>query len=182
MPEICLKDKFIELLRSADKAHFLAFQDVNGENPEWPIWYADYLLQPLSQLLDGSFTRSLLVYCLMNAEFERKVMAPDTDWALFLAEHFIEHFQICDNSKENHLALYHTPSCPFCVYVSAAIKRLGLEVELLDIFADSRHYNDLIGVRNRATVPVLRITSPDGESRWLPESRDIVHYLEETYG
>jgi hypothetical protein len=28
---------------------------------------------------------------------------------------------------------------------------------------------------------VLRITSPEGEDRWMPESRDIVGYLQETY-
>ncbi len=31
------------------------------------------------------------------------------------------------------------------------------------------------------TVPVLRITSPDGEQRWLRESADIVRYLQQTY-
>jgi hypothetical protein len=30
-------------------------------------------------------------------------------------------------------------------------------------------------------APVLRITSPDGSERWMPESRDIVRYLEQTY-
>ncbi len=37
---------------------------------------------------------------------------------------------------------------------------------------------DLFRETGRATVPVLRITSPDGEQRWMPASRDIVRYLE----
>ena len=41
--------------------------------------------------------------------------------------------------------------------------------------------DELIEARGRATVPVLRITSPGGEERWMPESRDIVHYLEKTF-
>ena len=33
----------------------------------------------------------------------------------------------------------------------------------------------------RATVPVLWIQSPDGCVRWLPESLDIIQYLEKNY-
>ena len=45
----------------------------------------------------------------------------------------------------------------------------------------SEYYADeLIESRGRATVPVLRITSPNGEERWMPESPDIVRYLETT--
>jgi len=35
--------------------------------------------------------------------------------------------------------------------------------------------------RDRATVPVLHITSPDGDKRWMPESSDITNYLKKTY-
>ena len=56
--------------------------------------------------------------------------------------------------------------------------RLGLDVELREIFDEPHYREQLVEARGRATVPVLRITSPDGEERWMPESRDIVHYLE----
>ena len=65
--------------------------------------------------------------------------------------------------------------------VKSAIDQLGIDVELRDVFQDSQHRDDLVKVRGRATVPVLRITSPDGEERWMPESRDIISYLQETY-
>jgi len=29
---------------------------------------------------------------------------------------------------------------------------------------------------------VLRITTPDDEERWMPESADIVRYLQASYG
>ena len=64
--------------------------------------------------------------------------------------------------------------------VRANIERLGLNVELRDIFEDASYRDELIEARGRATVPVLRITSPNGEERWVPESRDIVSYLEKT--
>lgn len=64
----------------------------------------------------------------------------------------------------------------------SAIDRLGVDVELRDIFESPEYRDELIKARGRATVPVLRITSPDGEERWMPESRDIVRYLETTFG
>ena len=64
--------------------------------------------------------------------------------------------------------------------VRAGIERLGVNVELRNIFEDPQHRDDLVAARGRATVPVLRITSPNGEERWMPESRDIVRYLETT--
>ena len=80
------------------------------------------------------------------------------------------------------LALYQTNSCPFCMRVRYAIEDLGIDVELRHIDKDPSHRQALIEARGRATVPVLRITSPDGEDRWMPESADIVRYLQATYG
>jgi glutathione S-transferase len=87
------------------------------------------------------------------------------------------------------LALYMTPICPYCIYVRSAINELGLDVEMRSIY-EREHFNDLVAARNRPTVPVLRISYPDnsgniedgGDSKgdtWLPESRDIVEYLEQ---
>jgi hypothetical protein len=36
--------------------------------------------------------------------------------------------------------------------------------------------------RGRTTIPVLRITTADGEDRWMQETADIVRYLQATYG
>ena len=62
----------------------------------------------------------------------------------------------------------------------SGIERLGIDVELRDIHENPQHRDDLVEARGRATVPVLRITSPDGEERWMPESRDILRYLKTT--
>ena len=62
--------------------------------------------------------------------------------------------------------------------VRSAIDRLGLDVEQRDILEDPGYRDQLIEARGRATVPVLLITSPEGEERWMPESQDIVRYLE----
>ena len=75
------------------------------------------------------------------------------------------------------LALYVTPLCGFCHYVMSVIRQLGLEVEIRNIAADRNDLEDLFNARGRTTVPVLRITSQEGD-KWMPESRDIVQYLQ----
>ena len=79
------------------------------------------------------------------------------------------------------LSLYHFETCPFCHRVRRAAQRLGVEVELRDIFESSEHLQALTQATGRRTVPVLRIEEGD-EVRWLPESADIIAYLEERFG
>ena len=75
------------------------------------------------------------------------------------------------------LALYVTPLCGYCHYVISTIKELGLEVEIRNVMENREDLEDLYNARHRTTVPVLRITK-DGEDQWMPESRDIVEYLQ----
>ncbi len=177
-----LKKSIATLLVETGKAHHEAFRATNGADPDWPIWYAEYLQEPLGKLLNTSFSKSQIVYCLMNADLERDALARDSNWHEFYAGHFMEHFAPADTPAKDKLALYHFEGCPYCTRARAAINRLGVEVELRDIFSDSKHRDDLVQAQGRATVPVLRISSPNGEERWMPESADIVRYLEATYG
>ena len=79
------------------------------------------------------------------------------------------------------LSLYHYETCPFCHRVRHAAERLGIELELRDIITNRQHLQDLTAARGRRTVPVLRIDDESG-TRWLPESADIVRYLQERFG
>ena len=115
-------------------------------------------------------------------ELEHQARSPETNWAEFYANEFMEHCARSENPSEDKLALYYFDGCPFCNMVRANINKLGIDVELRNIFQDQKHRDDLVDARGRATVPVLRITSPDGEERWMPESRDIADYLQNTYG
>ena len=175
------RNNLAELLQEAGHAHHAAFADTDGADPDWSIWYADYLKEPFAQRFDMNFHRSQLVYCLMNANFEHEARSPDSDWPVFYADELIERYAPSESPDEDKLALYHFDGCPFCSMVRSAIGRLGIDVELRDIFQESQHRDDLIKARGRATVPVLQITSPNGEERWMPESRDIVSYLDTTF-
>ena len=98
------------------------------------------------------------------------------------ADEILERCAPSETPEEDKLALYHFTGCPFCIMARANIERLGVDVELRDIFENAQYRDELIEARGRATVPVLRITSLNGEERWVPESRDIVSYLEKTVG
>ena len=173
-----LRANLVELFRETGQAHHAAFAATDGADPEWPIWYADYLQEPFTERLGFDFHKSQLIYCLMNADFEHQARSPDSDWPEYYADQFVDRCAPSETPEQDKLALYHYYGCPFCSMVTAGIDRLGLDVELRDIFENPLYRDELIGARGRATVPVLRITSPDGEEHWMSESRDILRYLE----
>ncbi|MGY5450438.1 glutathione S-transferase N-terminal domain-containing protein [Agarivorans sp. MS3-6] len=86
------------------------------------------------------------------------------------------------SNQQDTLMLYHFVGCPFCSIATAAINRLGLNVELRDTMKNPQYRDELVKQLGRGTVPVLRIIAQDGSETWMPESRDIERYLEQTYG
>ena len=78
------------------------------------------------------------------------------------------------------LILYHFEGCPYCQLVRDAVERLGIQLEMRDVRMNSAHMSELQAARGRSTVPVLRIQD-EGPERWMPESLDIVAYLEKRF-
>ena len=177
-----LQNRIKELLVETGQAHHKAFEAADGADPDWPIWYAEYSKDIFAEQFGMNFSKSMLVYCLMNANFEQAARAPDSDWAEFYAREIVERFAPSEAPIKDALALYHFNGCPFCTIVRNAIDRLGIDVELRDIFQDPQHRDDLVKARGRATVPVLRVSTAGSEDRWMAESQDIVRYLQENYG
>ena len=172
-----LRNSLVTVFQETGIAHHEAFLDTDGEDSEWPLWYAQYLQGPLTDALQTPFTKSQLVYCVMDADFEHQARAPKSNWKEFYAEQFVERYAPSPTPAKDKLALYYSRTCPFCIMVLKAIDKLGIDVELMEINEEPKYRDELVGARDRATVPVLRITSPDGEQRLMPESRDIVRYL-----
>ncbi len=81
-----------ELFRDAGQAHHEAFIDTDGEDLEWPSWYAEYMIGRISSLLGAKFSQSELIYLLVWAEKERGLRSPGADWARFYARFFIERY------------------------------------------------------------------------------------------
>lgn len=75
------------------------------------------------------------------------------------------------------LALYQFKTCPFCVKVRREMRRLSLNIALLDAQADSPIRADLIRGGGKAVVPCLKITDAQGKTEWMYESAQIIQYL-----
>jgi len=170
------------LFRQTGEAHHEAFLNTNGEDPEWALWYAEYLEDRLKPFLAAPMTRSRLVFCLIGADDEHRATDSDVPWPEYYARRFVECLGPAEEPAKDRLALYYFDGCPFCIRVLRVIDALGLDVERRNIYQEPAHLDALREARGRTTVPVLRITSPDAKERWMPESADIVAYLRVTYG
>ena len=92
MTDFDIAEKLEELFRKTGSEHHKAFVKTNGEDPEWPLWYAEYLFEKLAKLLNAKFTKSELVYLLVMVEKERALMAPGADWPRYYTNFFIERY------------------------------------------------------------------------------------------
>ena len=122
----------------------------------------------LRPLLAAPVTRSRLIYCLVATDEEHRATEPDTPWSSFYARRIIDCWGAAEEPSADTLVLYHFNGCPFCTLVRREIEALGIDVELRDIYADTKYFEELLEARGRTTVPVLRITSTDGDERWMP--------------
>ena len=86
------------------------------------------------------------------------------------------------DARTRNLALYHYPTCPFCLKTRRAIQRLSLNIELRDAQHDAVHRAALIAGGGKAQVPCLLITDAQGQQTWLYESSDINAYLAREFG
>jgi len=85
------------------------------------------------------------------------------------------------NRDVQKLALYQFESCPFCIKVRRAMKRMNLPIELRDVQENENFKNELVREGGMHQVPCLRIQKEDGSVQWMYESSDIIRYLAERY-
>lgn len=88
-----LKTELEGLLNEAADAHHTAFIEKDGEDPEWPIWYAEYLHSGLGSLLNADFTKSELVYLIILAEKERQLVAPGANWSNSFSKFLLDRYK-----------------------------------------------------------------------------------------
>lgn len=92
----------------------------------------------------------------------------------------MEHGATDATDAAQRLTLYHRQGCPYCARVERALRELNVDLTRHDVREDPSAKERLYAATGRHTVPVLRI---EGEqTRWMPESRDIVIYLFERFG
>jgi hypothetical protein len=88
MMETDLTGQLEGLFREVGEAHHQAYIETDGSDPEWPLWYANYLRERLGGLLDASFTKSELVHLLVLVASEQPLRAPGANWARYYAKKF----------------------------------------------------------------------------------------------
>jgi hypothetical protein len=85
-------DQLTALFEQTGKAHHTAFAAVDGADADWPIWYAEYLMDKLPAILSATFTKSELVYLLVRLSKEQALEAPGAKWPRYYAKFFVERY------------------------------------------------------------------------------------------
>lgn len=78
-----------ELLRSAGSAHHQAFAATNGDDPEWPVWYARYLAPRMAGLLHQVPPVEALAEQLHGLDAEYRAGASQSHWSEYYADWFL---------------------------------------------------------------------------------------------
>ena len=82
------------LLHEAGETHHTVYRIVDGDDPDWASWYADWLinLSELPQILGMTPVRSKLVCLLVNLDKQYAATNPEAAWPQWYAERIVEHF------------------------------------------------------------------------------------------
>jgi len=81
------------LLHEASETHHTVYRIVDGDDPDWASWYADWLinLSELPGILGGAPVRSELVWLLVSLDKEYTAAAPESPWPDWYARRIVEH-------------------------------------------------------------------------------------------
>jgi hypothetical protein len=82
------------LLHEAAETHHTVYRIVEGDDPDWASWYADWLtnLSELPQILEATLVRSELTWLLVSLDRDYVAAKPATPWPQWYAERIAEHF------------------------------------------------------------------------------------------
>src|SRR3954469_13265970 len=82
------------LLHEVAETHHIVYRIVDGDDPDWASWYADWLLDhsELPQLLGAAPVRSHLVSELVSLDREYTAEPREERWEDWYAERLLERF------------------------------------------------------------------------------------------
>lgn len=83
-----------ELLHEAAETHHRVYRIVDGEDPDWASWYAEWLIShsELPEILGNRPVRSELIYELVGADRDYRASNPPRGWEGFYAERLLQRF------------------------------------------------------------------------------------------
>jgi hypothetical protein len=82
------------LLHEASETHHVVYRIVDGDDPDWASWYADWLLDlsELPELLGNAPVRSHLVHALVELDRQYSAEPRDERWEDWYAERLLRQF------------------------------------------------------------------------------------------
>ena len=83
-------NKLAGLLRQTGHDHHQAFIETDGDDPEWPIWYAEYLEHKLPEHIGRQPTRSEIIYLLLGAANAQEAGKSEEPWPEYYARFILE--------------------------------------------------------------------------------------------
>jgi hypothetical protein len=87
-------EQIAELLHEAAETHHVVYRIVDGDDPDWASWYADWLLDlsELPSLLGRRPVRSHLVHALVELDRDFTSAAREERWEAAYAQGLLERF------------------------------------------------------------------------------------------
>ena len=79
-----------------------------------------------------------------------------------------------------NITLYELPGCPYCAKVTDKLEDLDVDYDSVEVPGDHSERTEVEEVSGQTGVPV--IVDEENGVEGMPESDDIVEYLEENYG
>ena len=82
------------LLHEVGETHHTVYRLVDGDDPDWASWYADWLtkLSELPQILETTPVRSEMTSLLVSLDKDYEAAKPETPWPQWYAERIVKHF------------------------------------------------------------------------------------------
>jgi hypothetical protein len=86
--------KVSDLLHEAAETHHVVYRIVDGDDPDWASWYADWLLElsELPALLGGKPVRSHLVHALVELDRDYTAASQAERWEDVYARRIVDEF------------------------------------------------------------------------------------------
>ena len=86
--------KIAALLHEAAETHHVVYRIVDGDDPDWASWYAQWLLElsELPSLLGAKPVRSELIYELVQLARDYAAEQPDEGWESYYARGLVARF------------------------------------------------------------------------------------------
>ncbi len=84
-----LKKELVELLVATGQTHHKAFIETDGVDPDWAVWYGDFLKKKFDELFDSNLESCEIAAELIDLDTEFNIKPRTKHWTEFYADELI---------------------------------------------------------------------------------------------